>query len=62
MKLSELLKKENNNLDAFGLQAACIMINVHAYAAAPQTGRVDVVARLLEHDYSGSLAVKNFSF
>ena len=62
MKLSELLKKENNNLDVFRLVAACMVIYGHAYAVVPQAGHVDVVARLLGHDYSGSLAVKIFSF
>ena len=62
MNLSELLKKENNNLDVFRLVAACMVIYGHAYAVAPQAGRVDAVARLLGHDYSGSLAVKIFFF
>ncbi len=62
MKLSELLKKENNNLDVFRLVAACMVIYGHAYAVVPQAGYVDVVARLLGHDYSGSLAVKIFFF
>ena len=62
MKLSELLKKENNNLDVFRLLAACMVIYGHAYAVAPEAGRTDMVARLLGHDYSGSLAVKIFFF
>lgn len=62
MKLSELLRKENNNLDIFRLLAACMVIYGHAYAIAPQAGRTDVVGAWLQHDYSGSLAVKIFFF
>ena len=38
MKLSELLRKENNNLDIFRLLAACMVIYGHAYAIAPPGG------------------------
>lgn len=62
MKLAQLLRKENNNLDVFRLLAACMVIYGHAYAIAPQAGRSDAVAALLAHDYSGSLAVKMFFF
>ncbi len=62
MKLAELLQKENNNLDVFRLAAACFVIYGHAYAIAPQPGHSDIVARMLGHDYSGSLAVKVFFF
>lgn len=62
MRLSELLKRDNNNLDIFRLLAAALVIYGHAYAIAPQEGRSDVFARLLGYDYSGSLAVKLFFF
>lgn len=62
MKLSELLKKENNNLDIFRLLAACMVVYGHSYAIAPQLGETDFVGRLLGYDYSGSLAVKIFFF
>jgi peptidoglycan/LPS O-acetylase OafA/YrhL len=62
MTLSELLKKDNNNLDLFRLMAAAMVIYGHAYAIAPQAGHTDVVLRWLGHDYSGSLAVKLFFF
>lgn len=58
MKLSELLKKENNNLDVFRLLAACMVIYGRAYAIAPQGGRFNVVACLCGRGrkYPGSLA------
>ena len=62
MKLAELLKKENNNLDIFRLLAACMVVYGHSYAIAPQLGETDFIARLLKFDYSGSLAVKIFFF
>lgn len=62
MKLAELLKKENNNLDVFRLIAAGMVIYGHAYAIAPQAGQTDWIGRMLEYDYSGSLAVKIFFF
>ncbi len=62
MKLSELLKKENNNLDIFRLIAACMVVYGHAYAIAPEAGQTDLIGRMLGYDYSGSLAVKIFFF
>lgn len=62
MRLSELLKRDNNNLDIFRLLAAALVIYGHAYAIAPQEGRSDVFGRWLGYDYSGSLAVKVFFF
>lgn len=62
MRLSDLLQRDNNNLDIFRLIAAALVIYGHAYAIAPQEGHSDVLARLLGYDYSGSLAVKLFFF
>lgn len=62
MKLSTLLSRDNNNLDIFRVIAACMVIYGHAYALAPHGGETDFIARLLGHDYSGSLAVKIFFF
>ena len=62
MKVSEILHKDANNLDIFRLICACMVIYGHAYALAPESGRSDIVGRLLGFDYSGSLAVKIFFF
>lgn len=62
MKLQDLLKKENNNLDIFRVIAACMVIWGHAYAITPEAGSVDFIGRTLGFDYSGSLAVKIFFF
>lgn len=62
MKLSTLLSRDNNNLDIFRVIAACMVIYGHAYALVPHHGEKDFVARLLGHDYSGSLAINIFFF
>ena len=62
MLLSNVLKKENNNLDIFRVVAAVMVIYGHAYALLPIDGQKDIVGRLLVFDYSGSLAVKIFFF
>lgn len=62
MKISEVLKRGNNNLDLLRLLAAIAVIVGHAYAISPQEGKTDLVLRLLKFDYSGSLAVKFFFF
>ena len=62
MRISELLKRENNNLDFMRLLAAIAVIVGHAYAISPQEGKKDLVLQLLQFDYSGSLAVKFFFF
>lgn len=62
MLLSNVLKKENNNLDIFQVVAAVMVIYGHAYALLPIDGQKDIVGRLLVFDYSGSLAVKIFFF
>ncbi|HFQ7087882.1 TPA: acyltransferase family protein [Raoultella planticola ATCC 33531] len=62
MKLSEVLKKDNNNIDLFRVIAACMVIYGHAYAISPQPGKTDFISHLIPSDYSGSLAVKIFFF
>ncbi|HGY0993380.1 TPA: acyltransferase family protein [Aeromonas salmonicida subsp. pectinolytica] len=62
MILSELLKKEKNNIDIFRVIAACMVIWGHAYVLSPEDGKTDFILSLLPHDSSGSLAVKIFFF
>lgn len=62
MLLSNVLRKENNNLDIFRVVAAIMVIYGHAYALLPIEGQRDIVGKLLVFDYSGSLAVKIFFF
>jgi peptidoglycan/LPS O-acetylase OafA/YrhL len=62
MKLSAILKRENNNLDIFRILAAIMVIYGHAYALLPNGGQSDFIGRMLGYDYSGSLAVKIFFF
>ncbi|MFM4919491.1 acyltransferase family protein [Aeromonas dhakensis] len=62
MILSELLKKEKNNIDIFRVIAACMVIWGHAYVISPESGKTDFISSLLPHDSSGSLAVKIFFF
>ncbi|WP_370600237.1 acyltransferase family protein [Pseudomonas nitroreducens] len=62
MLLSNVLRKENNNLDIFRVVAAVMVIYGHAYALLPVEGQRDIVGKLLVFDYSGSLAVKIFFF
>lgn len=62
MLLSDILKKENNNLDIFRLFAALMVIYGHAFAIIPNAGGIDIVSKIVGIDYSGSLAVKIFFF
>lgn len=62
MKLSEILVKDNNNIDLFRLFAASMVIYGHAYALSPPQGKIDIVSMFTKTDYSGSLAVKIFFF
>lgn len=62
MYLDQLLQRQNNNLDIFRLVAACMVIYGHAHAVLPIGVNSDFVARWLQFDYSGSLAVKMFFF
>jgi peptidoglycan/LPS O-acetylase OafA/YrhL len=60
MYVSQILIPRNNNFDLFRLIAALMVIYGHAYAFVPDAVNTDIVARLLNFDYSGSLAVKFF--
>lgn len=62
MLLSEILKRDSNNLDLLRLFAACMVIYGHAYSIVPEEGKQDFVQSLLGYEYSGSLAVKFFFF
>lgn len=62
MKLSDYLKKENNNLDLIRIIAAIMVIIGHSYALAPAHGHIDPVASLFTVIYSGSMAVSIFFF
>ncbi|NMM78639.1 hypothetical protein B2J89_18415 [Acidovorax sp. SRB_24] len=62
MYLDQLLQRQNNNLDLVRLVAACMVIYGHAHAVLPIGVNSDFVARWLQFDYSGSLAVKVFFF
>lgn len=63
MLLSQVLKRDSNNLDLVRLIAACLVIYGHANAfVPPERAGGDWVASLLGFDYSGSLAVKVFFF
>ncbi|HHB2143021.1 TPA: acyltransferase family protein [Escherichia albertii] len=62
MKLSEILKKDNNNIDLIRIIAAAMVIYGHAYEISPEQGHSDIVRDLIGFDYSGSLAVKIFFF
>ena len=62
MKLSEVLIKNNNNLDIFRVVAASLVVYGHAGAIAPGSNWTDFVIYLVGFDYSGSLAVKTFFF
>ena len=62
MRLTECLRRENNNYDLLRLAAACLVIVGHAYALVPAARGSDWVSKVLHFDYSGSLAVKFFFF
>jgi peptidoglycan/LPS O-acetylase OafA/YrhL len=62
MLLSHLLRRENNNIDLLRLIAALAVIYGHAYAITPQPPLGDMLNRLIEGEYSGSIAVKFFFF
>ncbi|MEW7866407.1 acyltransferase family protein [Aeromonas diversa] len=63
MKLSDLLKKENNNIDLFRIIAASMVIYAHAYVLSPEAGRYDIIASFFQNKTNaGSLAVKIFFF
>lgn len=60
--LSDVLQRDGNNFDLLRLFAAFAVIFGHAYTIAPQLPLEDPVLKLLQFDYSGSLAVKFFFF
>lgn len=60
--LSDVLKKEANNINILRLLAALAVIIGHAYAISPEPPLQDGVLSILHFDYSGSLAVKFFFF
>lgn len=63
MPLSQVLRRDSNNLDAMRLLAACMVIYGHANALVPPAhAGGDWVVQWLRFDYSGSLAVKVFFF
>jgi peptidoglycan/LPS O-acetylase OafA/YrhL len=62
MLLSHLLRRENNNIDLLRLIAALAVIYGHAYAITLQPPLGDLLNRLIEGEYSGSIAVKFFFF
>lgn len=63
MKISELLKRENNNLDLIRIILATTVIIGHAPAinGAPEKW-VDFIGYFFNYTYSGSWAVKLFFF
>lgn len=60
MLLDQILNPRNNNFDIFRLLAAMLVIYGHAPAFVSSPGPADIVYRLVNFDYSGSLAVKFF--
>ena len=62
MLLSDILKKDNNNIDLIRIIAAVMVIYGHSYEISPEIGKGDLLRSLLGFDYSGSLAVKIFFF
>ena len=61
MLLSELLRKEHNNIDILRLIAACAVIFAHADTVLGNTP-TDFIYDFLRFDYSGHVAVKLFFF
>jgi peptidoglycan/LPS O-acetylase OafA/YrhL len=62
MLLSNLLHRKNNNIDLLRLIAALAVIYGHAYAITPQPPLGDLLNRLIDGEYRGSIAVKFFFF
>lgn len=62
MKLSEALRRENNNADLMRLLAAFAVLWGHAYALAPHPGMRESIGSFLGFDSSGPLGVKFFFF
>nr|HDC4293824.1 acyltransferase [Enterobacter hormaechei] len=62
MTISELLKRNNNNLDFIRIVLAVLVIVGHSYFLADASGKTDPINSLFGFTYSGSLAVKVFFF
>lgn len=62
MTISELLKRNNNNLDFIRIVLAVLVIVGHSYFLADANGKTDPINSLFSFTYSGSLAVKVFFF
>ncbi len=62
IRVSDFLKKENNNLDLFRIIAALLVIVGHSYVLFPAVGETDQIRLFTGFTYSGALAVKLFFF
>ncbi|WP_042195341.1 acyltransferase family protein [Paenibacillus camerounensis] len=62
MKNNNAFSRNNNNFDLIRLVAALLVIWAHAYAVAPQVGKVEIVTRLTGITHSGEIAVFVFFF
>lgn len=62
MLLSDVIKKNNNNLDLFRIICASIVIYGHSFVMVRDAHGSDLIAKILPYDYSGSFAVKVFFF
>jgi peptidoglycan/LPS O-acetylase OafA/YrhL len=62
VKLSDVLEKKNNNFELIRIVCACMVIIGHSGAITGEKEHTDLVAYILQFDYSGSLAVKFFFF
>ncbi|HEJ8089440.1 TPA: acyltransferase [Serratia liquefaciens] len=62
MKLSDLLMRENNNLDLIRLLCAYFVIYSHSFALSPSPGDVDLLLKLtgIEYIAFSGVAVKTF--
>jgi len=63
MKISDFLKRENNNLDLIRIVLACLVIVGHSRVLnGPSPSWVDPISLLFPFTYSGAIAVKLFFF
>ncbi len=60
VRLTDALKRGNNNFDLYRLVAALMVIWGHAYALIPNPQGEDFIATVTGYTYSGSVAVKLF--
>lgn len=61
MKVSDIIKRDNNNFDIIRITAALLVIYGHSYALT-NSSEVDLIRRIVGFDYAGSIAVKIFFF